>query len=122
MKVAGFGFRKMASEASLVDALAATGDAEGVTHLATVHGKADAPVFLAFAETLGLPVLTIPAEDLPLAPVLSVSAKSERIWGTGSLSEAVALQGAGPAARLSGLRVISSDSMATCAIATGDAA
>jgi cobalt-precorrin 5A hydrolase len=122
MKVAGFGFRKAASVTSLRDALTATGDAGGVTHVATVDGKAEAAVFLQFAKTLGLPVLTIPADQLSEVKVLSVSTKSDRLWGTGSLSEAVALLAAGPGARLSGLRVISSDSMATCAIATGDAA
>jgi cobalt-precorrin 5A hydrolase len=45
------------------------------------------------------------------------SEKSKSMYGTGSLSEAVALIAAGPKARLLAARAISPDTMATCAIA-----
>ncbi len=117
MSVAGFGFRQGATRESLADALMAAGGAAGVTRLATVVEKAEAPVFRGFAAELNLPVDAIRASELPAAPVLTASAKSEAMYGTGSLSEAVALIVAGPGARLLGPRVISADRMATCAIA-----
>ena len=117
MKVAAFGFRQGAEAMSLHAALAAAGGPGGVTHLATVTEKAASPAFREFAEDLDLPVKTVCKQELPAAHVLSRSEKSTRIWGTGSLSEAVALIAAGPDAQLTGLRVVSPDSMATCAIA-----
>ena len=119
MRVAGFGFRKGAAPASLHSALDVAVSGQGVTHVATVSEKAASEVFQAFASRTGLPVIAVDADALGDVEVLTVSKKSLRLWGTGSLSEAVALLAAGPEAVLTGPRVVSPDSMATCAIAIG---
>ena len=119
MKVAGFGFRKGAGADSLAAALHATGET-GVTHLATVAAKATAPCLTELARTLSLPICAVRAEDLKDAEVATQSVKSQKLFGTGSLSEAAALLAAGAGARLTKSREISPDSMATCAIAEGN--
>ncbi|MEM7752690.1 MAG: cobalamin biosynthesis protein [Pseudomonadota bacterium] len=117
MKVAGFGFRKGAHVDSLIAALEAAGGGAGVTSVATVVDKADAAAFQALAERLGLPIDAVPVDALPWVAVETQSEKSKAMYGTGSLSEAVALIAAGPSARLLAARAISPDTMATCAIA-----
>ena len=119
MIVAGFGFRKGAEAASLHAALQAAGDADAVTHIATVPEKSDTVTFQTFAVEFAKPVIVIPSDQLASVQVLSVSEKSLKLWNTHSLSEAVALLGAGQDAQLTGLRSVSPDSMATCAIAVG---
>ena len=116
MRVAGFGFRKGAGVESLADALAATGIG-GVTHLATVAVKADAPCLSEMARRLGAPVIVVAQDRLGEAQVTTHSDKSEAMYGTGSVSEAAALNAAGPGARLVVARTVSADRMATCAIA-----
>lgn len=118
MIVAGFGFRAGVTQASLSDALARAG-AQGVTHLATLDGKAAALAPLARA--LGLPVLPLPAAALAGQPVLSRSARVLARFGTGSVAEAAALAAAGPGARLRGPRAVSADGLAAAAIAEGPA-
>jgi cobalt-precorrin 5A hydrolase len=115
MKVAGFGFRKGASVESLAAAFTRAGGAADV--FATVTAKADAPCLTELAARFGVEVRLVNADDLPKAKVTTQSEKSTRLFGTGSLSEAAALIAAGPGARLITARVISPDSMATCAIA-----
>ncbi len=117
MKVAGFGFRKGAGVESLMQALEAAGGAAGISRIATVVEKAEAPAFRDLAARLGLPLEAVAKDALPWVAVETQSEKSEAIYGTGSLSEAVALIAAGPKARLLVARTISPDSMATCAIA-----
>ena len=117
MKVAGFGFRKGAELESLVQALDAAGGAKGVSRIATVAGKAETPVFRALARHLDLPLEAVEKDALPWVAVETQSEKSVRMYGTGSLSEAVSLIAAGPKARLVAARAVSGDSMATCAIA-----
>lgn len=117
MKVAGFGFRKGAGVESLLAALDAAGGVDGVARIATVVDKADADAFQALAKQLALPLEAVPAEALPWVAVETQSEKSKAMYGTGSLSEAVALIAAGPKARLLAARAISPDTMATCAIA-----
>ncbi len=123
MKVAGFGFRKGARTESLHEALALTGTT-GVTHVATVEGKHDAACLTQLAADLNLPLLSIAPEALADMPVTTHSDKSVAMYGTGSVSEAVALKAAGTGAHLLAPRTISSDKMATCAVAlqpvTGD--
>lgn len=122
MKVAGFGFRTGASLASLQDALGAAGGAEGIACIATVADKAKAPVFMALGDHLGVPVHAVTQDAIAAAPVTTRSAKSQELRGTGSLSEAAALAAAGAGATLVTTRAISSDKMATCAIAKKGAA
>jgi cobalt-precorrin 5A hydrolase len=119
MKVAGFGFRTGASLASLQDALARAGGAQGVTHIATAADKAEADIFQTLAKTLNLPGKAVPTAAIASAAVTTHCDKSQLMRGTGSLSEAAALSAAGAGARLVAPRVISQDKMATCAIAEG---
>lgn len=113
MIVAGFGFSTRATPASLRDALAATGGAPDA--LATAADKAAqlAPL----AAELGLPLTPISAEDLTAQTTLTHSAASHSARATGSVAEAAALAAAGPGARLLAPRALSSDRLATCALA-----
>jgi cobalt-precorrin 5A hydrolase len=115
MRVAGFGFRRGASTASLCDALMRAGGAAGLTALATAADKAAG--LQALARALYLPVLAIDPGDLGGQPVLTQSLRVAARYGTGSLAEAAALAGAGPDARLLGPRALSADRTATAAIA-----
>lgn len=117
MKIAGFGFRKNANADSMLAAFEAVG-AAGVTHIATVDSKA-CLAFTELGDRLALPVRLVPEESLGAAQVTTRSSKSIEMYGTGSLSEAVALIAAGEGARLVATRVMSEDRMATCAIAEG---
>lgn len=119
--VAGFGFRRGASLASLRAALAQHG-AANITHLATADDKAEGLAPLAHA--LGLPLLAIGAQALAAMPTQTRSATSLAARGTGSLAEAAALAGArmlNPEASLPpsliAPRRLSPDRRATCALA-----
>lgn len=129
MTVAGFGLRQQASLASLRDALAqallqAGTEASAcgpLTLLATAQDKADAPCLQALAASLNLPVFAVPPEAMAAVKTLTDSAPVRERCGTGSVAEAAALAAAasltGPRAMLLHPRVISSDRLATCAIA-----
>lgn len=117
MRVAGFGFRSAATLDSLLAALAAAGGVAGVTHLATGWDKAGAPVALALARHLGLPLIPVPRGLLTLQATATCSLRSVEATGAGSLAEASALAVAGPGARLFRPRVASPDGMATAALA-----
>lgn len=118
MRVAGIGFRRAASVASLRDALTRAGGP--VDMLATVAGKAETPVMQELARSLGLPVRATGREVLGAQVTLTESAKVRARFGTGSVAEAAALAVAGPGARLLGPRVVSGDGLATAAIAERD--
>lgn len=116
MIVAGFGFRSGATLASLRAALKlAQADTPCVTHLATLHDKADA--LQPLARALGLPLLRVDVAAGCITP--TVSAPSLAARGVGSVAEASALAAAGRGAWLLRPRHISPDRMATCAIAQG---
>lgn len=120
MKIAGFGFRQAASLVSLRDALAAAGGAQGIDALATITQKAASPALLALAAELRLPIRALATETLAH---VSTTTRSNRViaqFGTGSVAEAVALAAAGTGAHLLAPRAISSDGMATAAIAEGN--
>lgn len=123
MIVAGLGFRSAASPDSLQSALERTGMAGRVSALATVSDKANTPAFRQFAGALKLPVVSIPQASLQSAHTATQSPQARAHRHTGSVAEAAALLGAGGGgvggigARLICARVISSDRMATCAIA-----
>lgn len=117
MRVAGLGFRKAADLAALREALMAAGGLGELTALATAAEKAKAPVLLRLAEALGLPVLAVAPDALGRQRTLTQSARVAGRFGTGSVAEASALAAAGPGARLIGPRAVSSDGMATAAIA-----
>jgi cobalt-precorrin 5A hydrolase len=118
MIVAGFGFRSAATADSLRSALAKFDVMPD--KVATVAAKADAAPFVEMAQTLGVPIVAVPAEALESAQVRTVSPASLARYKTGSVAEAAALAAADPHARLLAVRQTSPDKMATCAIATGD--
>ena len=119
MKIAGFGFRKVVSVASLREALEAAGGAEGVVALATAEEKAGALALNALAAELRLPVRAITPAALAATKTLTQSNRVATRFGAGSLAEAAALAAAGPGARLLAPRAVSLDGMATAAIAEG---
>lgn len=117
MIVAGFGFRQAACLESLQDAYEKARGTLIPDGLATVDDKAASAVFQAFAHALALPVFTVSGHMLHLQDTVTCSAASQSARATGSVAEAAALAGAGPGARLVAPRHISTDHMATCALA-----
>jgi cobalt-precorrin 5A hydrolase len=128
MIFAGFGFRRSATMASLMDALAQAAAASNmamsartVTLLATAHDKATAPCLRALADELGLPVHAVQAAQLNATLTLTNSVMVRAWRGSGSTAEAAALAAAlahvGPDARLLHPRAVSTDRLATCALA-----
>lgn len=121
--VAGLGFRRAATTASLRAALAAAGagdDGARLVALATVAAKAQAPALTALAAALGLKVLAIPPAALAAQTTPTRSARVVALHGAGCVAEAAALAGAaalGHAARLRGPRAVSPDGVATAAVA-----
>ncbi|MFG6178293.1 cobalamin biosynthesis protein [Halomonas sp. THAF12] len=117
MRVAGFGFRRAATLASLTEAL---------DRIETRHGPADRlaaaesmrPLVQALSETRGLETLGVPDHALATAETLTRSSHSRRARGTGSVAEAVAVLAAGPNGELLGPRLVSPDRRATAAMAS----
>ena len=122
MKVAGLGFKRDVTLASLREALLAAGGAEGLAAVATVSDKADAEVLQQLARECGVPIRAVPAETLAKINTPTQSELVAARFGTGSVAEAAALAVAGPRARLIATRVVSQDRTATAAIAEGDGA
>ncbi|MEO9650976.1 MAG: cobalamin biosynthesis protein [Roseobacter sp.] len=120
MIVAGFGFRQSARIDSLVDALQRASLMQTPENIATVSDKAETSVFRAFAQQLMLPIIEVSAENLSAQETVTMSQASLSARQTGSVAEAAALAGAGLGARLLAPRVISSDGLATCALAKGE--
>jgi cobalt-precorrin 5A hydrolase len=120
MRVAGLGFRRDVTLASLREALVAAGGAEGLAAVATVSDKAEAAVLTLLARELDVPIKAVPADVLA---GIATSTQSELVrakFGTGSIAEAAALAAAGRQARLVSTRAVSQDRTATAAIAEGD--
>lgn len=120
MRVVGFGFRGAAEVASLQDALQhalAAADHPRIDALVTEAAKARARPFKELAALLGLPGMGITTTDLGQMITPTQSQRIVDKFGTGSLAEAAALAAAGPGAALVAQRVVSSDGMATAAIA-----
>jgi cobalt-precorrin 5A hydrolase len=116
--VAGFGFRSGADMTSLCDVLhLAQQGLPAVSALAAPEDKIR--LLTALADILGVPVIGIAPQAVCAASPMTFSPASFAARGTGSVAEAVALAAAGPGAVLLGLRHISPDRMATCAIAQG---
>jgi cobalt-precorrin 5A hydrolase len=120
MKVAGLGFRKDVTLASLREALLAAGGFAGLAAVATVSDKAEADALKQLARECGLPIKAVPAEMLAGIDTPTQSKLVTEKFGTGSVAEATALAAAGPRARLIATRVVSQDRTATAAIAEGD--
>lgn len=115
MVIAGFGCRAAASAESFRSALAATGVRPDALAVPADREAVIAP----FAKAEGLVVYPIAADRLTGIDTPTRSAVSMAARGVGSVAEAAALAAAGPGARITIARVISSDRMATCAIAQG---
>lgn len=119
LHVAGFGFRREATLASLAQALdQLTEQYEAIDKLAGAHSM------LPLVEELGrlrsIEVIAVADAELPTVTTLTHSAQSLQARGTGSVAEAVALLAAGPNAKLVGPRIISADRQATAALAEGN--
>lgn len=118
MIVAGFGFRQGASLASLQSALALA--QEGVPAVTAFAAPLDKTALLRpLVDAMGLPLLVISREALRAQTTPTRSDASMLAYGVGSVAEAAALAAAGPGAVLLRPRQISTDHMATCAIAQG---
>lgn len=130
--VAGFGFRSAATQASLRDALTqalkqaqlATTSVHAITLLAVAQDKADAHCLRALVAELGLPLCAVAPAHVAATPTLTENATVRVLRSSGSTAEATALATAlmhgGPGAKLLHPRSVSSDHLATCAIATFD--
>lgn len=122
MKIIGIGFRAEADANSLQDALAqlmAAAPGTKFDAIVSEAAKARAPVFRDFALSLGVPGMGVNQTDLAQMITPTQSARIQDKFGTGSLAEAAALAAAGPNARLIVERVVSTDGMATAALAEG---
>lgn len=116
MKVAGIGFRKGATLASLQAALAEAEALGGpVAAIASLPHKTSAAEMLALARARGLPVVTV--DDVKGVETPTHSPRIAAMHGAGSVAEATALAAAGPGARITVARLSSPDGMATAAIA-----
>lgn len=113
MIAAGFGFQSAASTDALRDALSRAAQGRAVHCVATARGKAAAPL-AALAGALAVPLRAVPVAEVP-TPTQSPASLAR--YGCGSVAEAAALVAAGPGARLLGVRVVSADGRATCALA-----
>lgn len=116
MIVAGFGFRAAATLESLSDAYERARGDRKAQFFATPYAKMT-DGFCAFAARQGAQVVGV--RDLT-AETPTKSEASLVTWNTGSVAEASALAAAGSGAQLLGPREISSDRMATCALAIGE--
>lgn len=119
MIVAGFGFSSTATAESLHDVYRAAASDHHVMMLATAADKCSHPAFVALAAELHLEICPVSPAQLEAAHPLTQSVRSQTERGTGSVAEAAALAAAGPDARLVTTRHISTDRLATCAVAIG---
>jgi cobalt-precorrin 5A hydrolase len=120
MRVAGLGFRRDVTLASLREALVAAGGREGIAAVATVSDKVESDALKLLARELGVPIKSVPAEVLAGIATLTKSELVKARFGTGSVAEAAALAAAGRHARLISTRTVSQDRTATAAIAEGE--
>lgn len=120
MKVAGLGFKRNVTLASLREALVAADGVDGLAAVATISNKADTAALTSLARELGVPIKAVPAEILASIATATQSDITKEKFGTGSVAEAAALAVAGPRAHLISTRAISRDRTATAAIAEGD--
>lgn len=126
MIVAGFGYRGAVTVESLKDALQLACAQAGLSNatvaaIAVPSDKTGFTAFQEFAAFLDRPVIEIDPTRFHAIETLTRSELVHAKRGTGSVAEAGALIGAAsPNARLLGQRVISSDRMASCALAQGE--
>ncbi len=111
MRIAGLGFRSLATMASFDAALALIPGADAV---ATAEDKA--PALAQFAQKSGLALIAVPLAALKAHPRPG-SPRVQARYGTGSLAESAALAAAGPGARLLQSRLVTPDRLVTIALA-----
>jgi len=113
MKVAGIGFRRGTTLASLRAVLTLAEAAGGpVDALASLPAKIAGLQLLAAERGLPLRAVTVAGVATP-----TQSPRITALHGTGSVAEAAALAAAGPGATITVARITAPDGMATCAIA-----
>lgn len=117
MIIAGFGFRRDATDDSLREALSLAAGNRQIGALATAADKAMSPALIALAADLNLPLHAITPDQIAAQDTATRSVRVQAERGTGSLAEAAALAATGPNGRLIGVRHISCDGMACCALA-----
>jgi cobalt-precorrin 5A hydrolase/precorrin-3B C17-methyltransferase len=120
--VVGAGASRGADPGGLAAAVAAALDASGrdpacVSAVATAEVKADEPAVVALACSLGVPLLTYPAEVLAARPVPNPSPVVDAAVGTPSVAEAAALLAAGPDSTLVSEKTVSAGRDSTVAVA-----
>jgi cobalt-precorrin 5A hydrolase len=120
MKVAGLGFKRDVTLASLRQALVAAGGSKGLAAVATVSDKADTAALKLLAGEFNVPIMAVPVDALAGIVTPTQSDLIRERFGTGSVAEAAALAAAGRHARLISTRAVSQDRTATAAIAEGD--
>lgn len=120
MIVAGFGFRHSVTRDSLEDAFSLACAGLQPDCIATVEGKVEEDVFVAFAKGHKLAALAVTPSALAAQQTVTQSEVSRAARGTGSVAEAAALAAAGAHAELLVTRVKSADGRATCALAQGE--
>ncbi len=119
MIVAGVGFRSAATLESLREAVVLACGSRKPDLIATADGKQTHAGLRALAEELQVPLSAVSRDRLARQITLTCAQASHDAYGTGSVAEAAALAAAGEDARLLAPRHISTDRMATCAIAEG---
>ena len=119
MIVAGFGFRKSATAASLLDAYARSRGGAVAELFATLDAKAGSQTFLNAGLTMGIAAKPVTLTAAQGVVTLTNSEASVAAHGVGSVAEAAAMAAAGPGAKLLAPRSVSADGMATCALAEG---
>ncbi len=116
IRIAGFGFRRSATIASLAEALerleAQYGPADRLAAADSMRSRVER-----LGEARGLETLAVPDAALASADTHTHSPHSRRARSTGSVAEAVARLAAGPGSELLGPRLISMDRCATAAMA-----
>lgn len=122
IRVLGIGCRRGATEAALSEAAEkALSRSPGLLdRLATVTKKAGTEPVLVLAARYRLRLVALDETALDGCPTTTRSARINARFGTGSVAEAAALIAAGTGARLCCERQVSTDGMATAAIAEGD--
>ncbi|MCA2006321.1 cobalamin biosynthesis protein [Tritonibacter mobilis] len=115
MMIAGFGFSNRATEASLAEAYNALKTRPD--RVVTLRAKADSPVFRAFALAQNLTVETLDEDLIAGVATPTLSPRIHARFNTGSVAEACALVAAGAGARLIQRRCVTTDGLATVALA-----
>ncbi|MEL6584014.1 MAG: cobalamin biosynthesis protein [Pseudomonadota bacterium] len=114
--IAGFGFSKQATPASFQSALLRAGGLE-ISKIATLEDKARHMALRLFSDVKAIPITPVALADAGTMTCITMSERSLKEYGLGSVAEACALATAGAGAQLIGPRAVSADGYATCALA-----